>query len=41
MLKDAQHKAQHAAMPIAKVRLVAIASTAIPGSQQYPRATED
>jgi hypothetical protein len=36
MLKDAQRKAQRAAMPIADVQLVAIASTAVLGSQQYP-----
>ena len=41
MLEDAQRKAQRAAMPIADVQLVAIASTAVLGSQQYPRATED
>jgi hypothetical protein len=36
MLEDAQRKAQLAAMPIADVQLVAIASTAVLGSQQYP-----
>ena len=38
MLEDAQRKAQCAAMPIADVQLVAIASTKVLGSQQYPRA---
>ena len=41
MLKDAQCKAQRAAMPIADVQLVAIASTAVLGSQQFPCTTED
>jgi hypothetical protein len=41
MLEDAQRTSQRAAMPIADVQLVAIASTAVLGSQQYPRATED
>ena len=41
MLEDAQCKAQRAAMPIANVQLVTIASTTILGSQQYPQATED
>ncbi len=41
MLKDAQHKAQCAAMPIADVQLVSITSTTVLGSQLYPWATED
>jgi hypothetical protein len=41
MLEDAQRKAQWAAMPITDVQLVTIASTAVLGSQQYPRTTED
>ena len=41
MLKDAQCKAQRVAMPIAGVQSVAIASPAVLGSQQYPRATDD
>jgi hypothetical protein len=41
MLEDAQRKAQRAAKPIANVQLVAITSTIVMGSQQYPRATED
>ena len=40
MLEDVQCKAQRAAMPNADVQLVAIASTAVLGSQQYPRGTE-
>jgi hypothetical protein len=41
MLEDAQKKAQHAAMPIADIQLVMIASAAVLAAQHFPCKVDD
>ena len=41
MLEDAQHKLEHTNLPMANAQLLAIASTAILASGDFPRPTDE